>query len=127
MQTHGILCEEQHGLQTGKSCDSQLIITINGFVDCLNVNKQTCVIFLDFSKAFDKVSHQRLFNKLPYYGIEGSTLVWIQNYLTNRYQNVILEGICSSNFPVTFSVPQGTLFLCFVRMTFRPLYNAKSG
>ena len=46
-------------------------------------------------------------------------LVWIQNYLTNRHQNVILEGICSSNSLLTSGVPHGTvlaalLFLCFV-------------
>ena len=119
MQAHGILCEEQHGFQTGESCDSQLIITINDFANCLNENKQIDTIFFDFSKAFDKVPHQRLFNKLSYYEIKGSTLAWIQNYLTNRYQRVTLEGICSSNFPVTSGVPQGTvlaplLFLCFV-------------
>ena len=39
LQTHGILCEEQHGFQTGKSCDSQIIVTINNFVNCLNENK----------------------------------------------------------------------------------------
>ena len=84
LQAHGILCEEQHGFQTGKSCDSQLIVTINDFANCLNGNKQIDAIFFDFSKVFDKVPHQRLFNKLPYYGIKGSTLVWIQNYLINR-------------------------------------------
>ena len=119
MQTHGILCEEQYGFQTGKSCDSQLIVTTNDFVNCLNENKETDAIFFHFSKAFDKVPHQRLFNKLSHYGTGGSTLVWIHNYLANRHQNVILEGISSSNSLVTSDVPQGTvlaplLFLCFV-------------
>ena len=67
------------------------------------------IIFLDFSKEYDKVSHQRLFNKLSYHRIGDSALAWIQNYLTNRYQNVTLEGICSSNSPVTSGVPQGTV------------------
>ena len=119
LQIHGILGGEQHGFQTGKSCDSQLIIAINYFANCLNENIQLDAIFFDFSKAFDKVPHQRLFNKLSYYGIRGSMLTWIQNYLTNIYQNVILERICSNNSLVTFGVPQGTvlaalLFLCFV-------------
>ena len=82
LQTHGILCEEQHGFQTGKSCDLQLIVTTNEFVNCMNGNKQIGAIFFDFSKAFDKVPHQRLLNKLSHYGIGGSTLVWIQSYLT---------------------------------------------
>ena len=70
LQAHGILCEEQHGFQTGKSCDSQLIININDFVNCRNENTQTDVIFFNFSKAFDKVPHQRLFNKLSYYALK---------------------------------------------------------
>ena len=68
------------------------------------------------------MSHQRLFNRLSYYGIGGSMLAWIQNYPTNRHQNVILEGICSSHSLVTSSVSQGIvlaplLFLCFVNDT----------
>ena len=80
MHTHGILCEEQHGFQTGKSHDSQLVVTTNDFVNCLNENKQIDAIFFE---VFDKVPHQRLFNKLSHYGIGGSMLAWIQNYLTN--------------------------------------------
>ena len=70
-----ILCEKQYGFQIGKSCDSQLIDTTNDFANCLNENKQIDAIFFDFSKAFAKVPHQRLFNKLSHYGIGGSMLV----------------------------------------------------
>ena len=45
---------------------------------------QTDVVVLDFSKAFDVVPHQRLLHKLDHYGIRGTTLNWIQNFLTNR-------------------------------------------
>ena len=56
---------------------------------------------LDFSKAFDKVSHKHLFIKLSYYGIQGSTLSWIQDFLINRSQQVILDGYLSDLQAVT--------------------------
>ena len=58
--------------------------TANDFVNCLNEDKQIGVIFFYFYKAFHKVPHQRLFNKLSHYGIGGSMLAWIQNYLTKQ-------------------------------------------
>ena len=49
LQTHGILCEEHHGFQTGKSCDSQIIVTIDDFVNCLNeIQIARCYIFWFF-------------------------------------------------------------------------------
>ena len=93
-------------------------------MNCLNENKQTDAIFLEFSKAFDRVATPRLFCKLSHYGIRGSMLAWIQEYLNDRSQSVncvILDGISSCNLPVSSGVPQGTvhvlaplLFLCFV-------------
>ena len=118
MQTHGILCEEQYGFQTGKSCDSQLIVTTNDFVNCLNKNKRADDIFsISLKHSIKYLTKDCLTNS--HYGIRGSTLVWIQNYLANRHQNVILEGISSTNSLVTSDVPQGImlaplLFLCFV-------------
>ena len=47
---------------------------------------------MDFSKAFDKVSHSLLLHKLHYYGIQGELNSWIQNFLSNRKQAVVLEG-----------------------------------
>ena len=69
LNKQNILCKEQYGFQAGKSCETQLIITINNFVNCLNENSQIDCIFLDFSKAFDRAPHNRLCCKLAYYGI----------------------------------------------------------
>ena len=70
LSKHNILCDQQHGFWQSRSCETQLILTINDFAESLNRNEQTDVIFLDFSKAFDKVSHQHLFHKLHHYGIQ---------------------------------------------------------
>ena len=77
------------------------------------------MIILDFSKAFDKVPHVRLLNKLRLYGIDINTLQWIQSFLTGRTQKVVVDGCFSQEANVTSGVPQGTvlgplLFLLFI-------------
>ena len=62
----------------------------------LDNGKQTDMVVLDFSKAFDRVPHQRLLRKLHHYGIRGSTYHWISSFLSGRTQKVIVEG-CSSD------------------------------
>ena len=74
---------------------------------------------LDFEKAFDKVIHIRLTHKLNYYGIRGDLLQWIQSFLTNHTQRVIVDGTCSAPCSVTLGVPQGSvlgpvLFLIYI-------------
>ena len=63
--------------------------------------KQTDLILLDFSKAFDKVAHEKLLFKLHHYGIEGGTLRWIKSFLGDRSQNILLNGVKSDNIPVS--------------------------
>jgi hypothetical protein len=70
--------------------------------------KQTDVLInMDFSKAFDKVSHNLLINKLKHYGIRGKVNNWIESFLSGQTQAVIVEGEKSTYFPVDSVVPQG--------------------
>ena len=60
--------------------------------------KQTDVIIMDFAKAFDKIPHRRLLYKLDYYGIRGSTHKWINSWLSEHSQKVVLDGQASDLF-----------------------------
>ena len=75
----------------------------------LSDGKQTDVILLDFSKAFDRLSHEKLINKLHGNDIRGETLSWIKAFLNSRSQTVVLQEDCSHEVPVTPGVPQGSV------------------
>ena len=87
LKKYNILCEEQHGFRMNRSCETQLIATVNDIAENLDTGKQTDVILLDFSKAFDKVAHMHLCYKLRHLGINGSLLEWIKCFLTDRTQS----------------------------------------
>jgi hypothetical protein len=85
----------------------------------LDAKEQIDCLVLDFSKAFDSVPHQRLLYKLDWYGVRGTTLTWLQNWLTSRTQTVVIDGEESEVAQVISGVPQGTvlgplLFLLYV-------------
>ena len=75
----------------------------------MQMGKQTDLILLDFSKAFDKVAHEKLIQKLHHYGIRGDTLKWIKAFLDNRKQAVVINGVNLNCIPVSSGVPQGSV------------------
>ena len=89
---NNILHLNQHGFRKGLSCETQLVDTIHELAYSINQKTQTDVIFLDFSKAFDKVSHDKLLHKIRYYGIGGKTNTWISAFLYSRSQQVVVNG-----------------------------------
>ena len=89
-------------------------------INNVQIGLQTDVCVLDFSKAFDEVGgHTPLVEKLRMYCIDGENNAWIQNFLSNRTQTVVVEGSSSDTVPVTSRVPQGSvlgpcLFLFYI-------------
>ena len=120
LKKYDILCEQQHGFRAKRSCETQLLSTIiNDIAVNLDEGKQTDVILLDFSKTFDRVAHMRLCHKLAHLGIKGLLLKWIECFLSDRMQHVIVNGERSLDSRVISGVPQGSvlgplLFLCYI-------------
>ena len=92
-----------------------IVMSIN---DCHTIS--TDVIYFDFAKAFDSVNHDIILYKLKYtFGIDGRLLKFLKNYLCDREQCVLIDGIKSSTIPVHSGVPQGSiigpiLFVLFI-------------
>ena len=119
MDKYNLLYDLQHGFRSKRSCETQLVTLLEDLMRSSIAGSQTDLVLLDFSKAFDKVSHQKLPLKLHKYGIRGPTLKWIQAFLSDRTQTVVIENEKSDTVPVTSWVPEGSvlgpiLFLIYI-------------
>ena len=121
--------KSQHGFRQGRSCLSQLLAHHDEVLANLEKGLNVDTIYLDFSKAFDKVDHQIVLAKLSILGIGGNLLKWIQSFLLNRMQHVLVNGFLSTPSHVKSGVPQGSvigplLFLILIGDIDADLHNS---
>ena len=106
---HNILNDCQHGFRAKRSCEIEILTLYHELASSLDRDIQTDMINLDFSKAFNRVPHQRLLKKVHNYGIRGNTQRWITSFLSSRTQQVIVEGYSLKKVSMISDVPQGSV------------------
>ena len=91
--TNHLFANEQHGFLPSQSCATQLLVAIEKWSEALDQGLPVDVIYLDFKKAFNSVPHHRLLSKFKSYGISGNLLAWIESFLKDRNQRVLINGV----------------------------------
>ena len=100
-----ILYKYQFGFREGHSPNIAIIYLVDKISNALENGEYVLGLFLDFSKAFDTVNHEILFNKLEHYGVRGIALNWFESYLDSRKQFVDFNGVLSDSQTIKCGVP----------------------
>ena len=106
--SNDLISERQHGFVPKKGCSSNLLESVESWLNSLEQGDSVDIFFLDYSKAFDRVPHERLMSKLGSYGFTDQVQGWIRSFLAGRTQYVKLVTTSDSK-PVLSGVPQGSV------------------
>ena len=103
---NNLLADEQRGFLPRRSCVTQLLTALHYWTESLEKGVPDDVLYLDFSKAFDSVPHERLLLKLD---IQGKVPQWIRSFLSQRKQAVVINDVKSATSNVLSGVSQGSV------------------
>ena len=109
LESNNLITQHQHGFRNKRSTLTQLLHHLDSVLEILENDENADIIYLDLAKAFDKVNHKILLNKLDKMKVSGKVLTWIEKFLVNRTQQVVVNGIKSKPAHVLSGVPQGTV------------------
>ena len=110
LHTHSLIPSSQSGFRLAHSCETSLLKLYNDLILAFDQNKFSVLVCLDYSSAFDTVDHSLLLLVLKnVFNINGSSLLWIKSYLSDRFVYVSLNHSTSIPKTSTYGVPQGSI------------------
>ncbi len=109
MKENKLFSKKQFGFIAGRSTTLQLLKVMDEWTEILDAGGTLDAVYMDFMKAFDKVPHRRLIQKMKSYGISERITNWVRDFLSNRKQRVTVNGHTSSCHNVTSGIPQGSV------------------
>ena len=119
MLRNGLFTDKQYGFLSGRSTALQLLRVLDEWSEAIDAGKEIDIIYMDYRKAFDTVPHKRLMEKVKAYGFTDTIVDWLEDFLTERKQKVLIKGHCSEEKQIKSGIPQGSvlgpfLFLIFI-------------
>lgn len=109
LDQHDLLHPLQSGFRPKHSCQTALTQSTDQMLNAINAKHINGLVFLDFRKAFDLVSHNILLEKLKLYQLNSKTINFFSSYLSNRKQTVFADGRFSYEGTIRTGIPQGSV------------------